>query len=476
VPKSVLNLIGYTPTELQAWNVELQANKQQVNERIAEIQEQGHCLARLQRSLAQKNRAIREIEMQIETLRMQDMMYQRSTYPYSSSYRYYYNPFEEQLIADLQRLRNERTTVSAEISSAKTAQNRAASQRKQLESRGVWLGEHILAAESFLYTLEQEPGRLVTALQKELLTAIDDYEEQHFIGLSTQVRLSLWQIRLGLEHLVITRSDANEQRLNYLRLCAFLAELHARVQQENKDENFLNCLTTVLQSTHVAVQDDLEGALTTGKTAQEWFKLIQEQRPQIFITGEQEFVQAERIRYGRDRYLPGMWSSQQTKLQRKIIQVLNTLHAEVSSKEQKNEVVDYHFYQRIKTDLLDVYKNPQDARAINRLGVVAEYATGAPLLSKKLLAGLLLVLGWVLIAASVAIVFSPVGACSIFSTWGLALGLGVLETESVSAVGLYVAGFAFTLWGGQKMGEAMRQGFSQELHEVQDVAQAGLSL
>lgn len=475
MPASEVNVTVYTPTELQAWTLELQANKQQVNERTVEITTQERRLTSLRNALSQKDRDIRWSKNQIETLRMQDMMYTRSSarYPYP----YYHNSYEARLIAELDRLYAERRQIVIDKEACETTKNLVQNQRKQLELRGAWLAQHLPAAESFLSALEHEPQRLVDELKQKLLNAIDTYEEQHFMGLTVQVRMSLWQIRHGLEQVLIASPDAREQRLNYLRLCGFLGELYARLPQEKKEEHFLNALVAVINSTHVRSQDDLPESLKTGASAQACFKAVQDQYPLIFMKDERELVNEERILYlVKVSSYSGLESSPKTELQRKIIHALQTLQAEVTAKVERKEAIDYHFYTRIAMNLTNLYNNPADVRAATRLGDMAEYATGAASLGKKLLGSLLVVLGLLLIAASIAILLSPVGACSVFSAWGLALGMDALVTEAVSAAGLYVAGTGLSAWGVFKFDTGRRHGFSKELHEVQELAQVGPSL
>lgn len=477
MPASEVNVIVYTPTELQAWKLELQANKQQVNERTLEIVAQERRLTTLQNSLWQKDRDIRWSQIQLETMRMHDMMYARNSSRHPS---YNYDPYEAHLISELDRLYTERRQIVMDIGSYKTAKTIAQSQRTKLESRGTWLATHILAAESFFERLQNNPSHIVCELKEKLVNAIDDYEEKHFIGLSPQVRISLWQIREGLERLVIDSPDVREQRINYLRLCGFLGYLEAQVRQENKEEHFLNCLVTVINSTHVRSQDDLPEQLKTEFSARAWFKAVQNQYPLIFANGECDIVNKERSIFQQAMtFLLHVNLSQQTELQRKIIQAAQTLQAEVDGKAQRNEDMDFHFYTHIATNLINVYNNPADMRAAKRLGDMAEYATGAASLSKKVLGSLLVVVGTLLIGVSIAAFVTSLGSSSLLSAWGLAIGFSLLQMQIAAGVAFSLttaAGAGLTFWGGSKINAGMRQGFSQELNEVQETMHVAITL
>lgn len=477
MPASEVNIIVYTPTVLQAWNVELQANKQQVNERTAEIVVQEQRLTTLQNSLGQKDRDIRWSQTQLEMMRMQDMMYARKSFRHPS---YYYDPYEAHLISELDRLYTERRQIVMDMESYKTAKTIAQSQRKKLEGRGTWLTTHILAAESFLETLQNNPSRLVYELKDKLLNAIDDYEEKHFIGLSPQVRISLWQIRQGFERLVIDTPDVREQQINYLRLCGFLGYIETQVRQENKEEHFLNCLVTVINSTHVRSQDDLPEQLKTENNARAWFEAVQNQYPLIFANSEHDILNTERSIFQQAMtFLLHANLSQQTEMQRKIIQAAQTLQVEIEGKAQRNEAIDFHFYTRIATNLINVYNNPGDMHAAKRLGDMADYATGAASLSKKVLGSLLVVVGTLLIGVSTAAFVTSLGSSALLSAWGLAIGLSLLQMQIAGGIAFSLTtatGAGLTFWGSSKINAGMRQGFSQELNEVQEIVQAAITL
>lgn len=479
MPDFEVKIVVYTPTDLQAWKLEPQTNLQQIYENQRVIADQERALGHLRRSLQSKENRISWLRIQLNMLRSQDRLYWHNHHchhPYYRDYYYRYNIIDGAALYalenDLFRMQMDCDQIRRDMRPYQNIKAEAQSKIHQLEARNHWLAKHIPAAESFLATLENNPAQLVSALKVKIIKTINEYEEKHFIKRSRQVRISLWQIHNSLELLAPDVYDKREQQLNYLRLCGYLGNLYANVALENKDKDFLSCLAQIMNSTHVHSQGDLPGRWKTNSNALVLCQAMKEKYPQAFAKLEQDLEAREHAKFTElQQQLLDPSLICKTNVQQKVFLAAQTLRAEVDAKMKKNEVIDFHFYTRIATNLLSVYHNPTDFQAAKYLGDMATHASGASSFGKKLAGSLLVVVGALLIGASIAALVATCGSSSLLSAWGVALGLSLLHTQVIAGIGFSltaVAGAGLTFWGGSIFKAGMRQGFSQKLVDVQE--------
>jgi predicted phage tail protein len=157
-----------------------------------------------------------------------------------------------------------------------------------------------------------------------------------------------------------------------------------------------------------------------------------------------------------------------------IAKTVHLIDEEVQHKRNIGQPVDYQFYSRALTDLERIAGNPQDMVAAQRLRQLAETTSGHPVLSKKLAGALLVVLGFLLISASVAGLVVTFGGSSALSAGGISVGVALAGAGcSLGAV----TGIGVTFFGKSKFVSGMRKGISKELVEIQhDVESSAQSL
>lgn len=211
--------------------------------------------------------------------------------------------------------------------------------------------------------------------------------------------------------------------------------------------------------------------LQTGQTTEFYQNDLMRQNPSLFSIQpaqldliEQEHYESE-LKYMQTRIVI------QNELQNKIDSALKIMSAEVDVKKQKNEFIDYHFYNRVLTDLSKIVSQPHDKAAIQHLGTLAEVAAGTPQLGKKIAGALMAIVGLALIAASIACLVATFGGSSLASGFGVALGLSLLQSQitlGISASLAALGGIGLSFWGGVKFRERQRQGLSKELEDVKE--------
>ncbi|WP_127099165.1 hypothetical protein [Legionella sp. km772] len=344
---------------------------------------------------------------------------------------------------------------------------------QQTDSRLSWLNYHSNNGAIFLNTLSANPNELVNQLKRKITAAFQDYDDKHPQGLSPQVRICLFNLKERLAYLTLTPEQAtiNALQRNYLHLGALLQEMHNQVATEGLNQEFIQVLNSLLEETHLGA--DLPDALQTQQSKAEHYNYLQQQNPALFTVSPERLLVLEQERYHyefshlQERIAPS------NALQNKINAALKVLNEELSAKKVKNEVIDYHFYNRVLADLAKISANPHDSKAIQHLGRLANVAVGTPSLGKKIAGVLLEILGIALIAASVTCLIATFGGSSFASSFGAALGLSLLQSQitlGISASLTALGGGALSFWGGIKFKEGQRQGLSKELENVHEEA------
>lgn len=471
---STLQIISYNQIDLETWRTELPQIDQRTSFSNGVIEQQRQRLSPLRDNLKQINKSIKDAESELsscQNMARYNGMY-RSSYAYGL---YLETPEDRELSRDISRIKDrvERLQVrqfeiKREMQPCINAKKIAENDVAQLSLRKQWLTQHIPAADLFLKRLKLDPAQLLIEFNTNLLKAISDYEEQHFFGLSLQVRMSLQLIKSQLAYLQ-DLSDPRAAQQSYLRVCGLLGRLNANVEAENKDAAFLRCLTTLLENAHIHPEGDLPDELHTGFNALVWYQNAFPNMP-----NEQSFLNDEAAAYERESaFLLHPNAVHPTELKTRIAYAAYLINSEIKNTIRDNKPVDYHFYTNAVRNLYAVYHNPGNQIATKRLGDLAEYAVGAPSVNKKIAGALLVVLGALIIAASMTALILSAGASSPFTAWGMALGLGAIQAKSVLGIGIGVgmaSGYGLSFWGGAAFASGMRHGLSKELLNIKKEA------
>ncbi len=481
--------VVYNDANLLLWKSELPLNEQQKSENLRILEEQAALLRPYKEQLRSVEVLISSAKNQLLSANIradQDMMHHMHGHHHHHHHgmmHFMDDALRHAAIASLEselsRLQVQRARIMSQMQPYEIKLNQAQANLNQLQSRYKWLMKHIPAGDLFLQKMYLNPGELVVSLTNDLLKTFSEYEDTHLIGLSPQVRINLIAVRYGFNTLLSSPIGLDPDqtntvhRINYLRLTGFLWDMYNRVSQEKKDAQFEKILGTLIESTHILENGDLPDYFQTHYSAAAWFQESKINAPGYFAIPQHNLpgIEEDILNNGLAMFSQNSLY-QRTGLQNHVVNVAKLIDEEVKMKKQKNEDVDYHFYGRTVRILGEVFHNPNDAQAAKRLGDIAEYASGNGSVGKQILGGLLIVLGVLLIGASIAGFVATLGSSSILSSWGFALGLGLFEAEIVLGVASTVAavtGIGLTFFSGPNTIRAnQRQGLSQELMDIKE--------
>lgn len=133
-----------------------------------------------------------------------------------------------------------------------------------------------------------------------------------------------------------------------------------------------------------------------------------------------------------------------TPLQRKIARAAWIISEEVNGKTKREEAINFHFYTSLADNLMDVYHNPVNKKATQRLAELSKYASKTSSVGDLVSGILLVVLGALLMLASIVL---------INLSFGVSLGL------VVPAAGLIYMGV-------ELIDSGMPHGLSQDLLDI----------
>lgn len=464
------NPVVYNYMNLESWQGELTPIELQIAENREFIEEQRQRLRPLEEEVKLLYMRISMKEYQIiESMGpTQNFMYLKN---HDSMDTYW-------LRLELQSLESQRDEIERRMKPYERNIREAEASLRELSSRRAWLKEHIPAAQLFLKTLQENPMASVQALTNRMWESFINYENTHLTGLSPQVRICLiavryWNLLTSCPEGYAPDYTNPIHRGNYLRMCGFLWDIYTKVKEENQDAEFEKILGSLIESTHVAQHSDLPYPILTGYSATAWFDSNKQNAPGCFAINEQDLPNLEeQILNHRLALIAQNTPVQPTALQKHIINAAHLIDAEVKMKQQKQAEIDYHFYGRAVLILNDVLTNPADKQSAKRLGEIAEYASGNSSVGKQVLGGLLIVLGALLIGASVAGFITTCGSSSVLSAWGFSLGLSLLGTELVFGIASSLAaaaGVGLTFFAGPKaIKSGAREGLSQKLMDIKE--------
>ncbi len=473
-----IDVVRYTPSELQIWDIALKNNHALILNYTNRINQYQLVLTPLEERLQQIDQSINEAHAALNVLTGVSLdlsAYLNPNYhpprhgDHNTNYR----------IIDLQRQLIYWSSLRKDhIDDMAPYQNnihRLTQEQNKLIAKNELIEQQIESANSFLNVLSNNPRALVMDLRDTLLTAVNAYEDKHMRNQSLAVRSSLHAIHNGLNFLINDAYDLSVQRQNYLRLCGFLADMYAQVQRANKDDAFLDMLAEVINTTHIHPQEDLLDELGPQFNAMAWFRVIKKEHRRTFAITESELNsdEASQCQQTMDRLLDDSLT-QTTYLQQSIRQCAQAIDFELCEKIRRNEPIDYHFYICLANTLMQLHHDSSNSRALERLLHMTDQATGASSFGKKLLGALMIVLGVAMIATSVLAFVSGLGSTTALSIWGSTLGLSLIQTQ-VAALTLSCSitaamGTGLTFWGARTVSASARQGLSQDLMETYDAA------
>ncbi|WP_428414110.1 hypothetical protein, partial [Legionella sp.] len=400
-----IDVVRYTPSELQSWNITLKNNQALIHNYANHIHRYQLVLTPLEDELQRIEQTINETlaALNLNTGASLDVsVYLNPNYhpPRHGDHNVNYRVIElQRQLVSLEQQRKER------VNDMLPYQNNISHQTQELNkllSQNEWIQQQIESANVFLHVLCSTPRVLVMDLREKLLAAVNAYEDKHMSNQSLAVRSCLHAIHNGLDFLIADVYDLKIQQQNYLRLCGFLADMYSRVQQENKDDVFLLTLAEVIDTTHIHPLEDILDDLGISFNAMAWFRAAQKERRRIFTITESELNSDEVARCQQmmnrllDNSLP-----QASYLQQSIRQSAEAIDIEICDKLRRNESIDYHFYTCLANTLMQLHHDGSNSRATERLFHMAEQATGTSSLGKKLVGALMVVLGGAMVTTSI---------------------------------------------------------------------------
>ncbi|KTD20209.1 Uncharacterised protein [Legionella lansingensis] len=496
-----VNNVIYNQANISSWNDDLPGLHEQIGSARQSIAEQREHLIPLDNKLQSLNIQISSLQSQIAIAQSAQAThyhyYHRNHY--HSHNHHHHDPGILHTISD--------TLATVNIISLNTQLNSLISERYSLErqrepylrnvsqleekisiaqARIQWIEKHVKEGRQFLQTLADDPSHLLTQLKNKLVNCFTDFEQNHPAGLSPQVRFCLLNLQHRLQDLFTpiatygmvdpqyqlpTISQSFFDRICYLRLCAFILDIYQRVNEEGKDEQFIDLLIDLVNSTHIDKNKDLPDHLQTGKAAYIHYLDVKTTSQYLCDLTEQQL----------EEYEAQIFNLAVTNLKRSMhrantveVHIENALHLmelEIATKLDQHKLVDYHFYTQVLYDFDKIVKRTAYPNLINHLGTLADHASGTPSLGRKFVGTLLVIAGLLIIGASIAGLAATFGSSSFFSAYGVAFGLSLLQFEiSFGALFTFsaIAGSSLTFFGSNTFKSGMRQSLSLELTQIQE--------
>jgi hypothetical protein len=141
----------------------------------------------------------------------------------------------------------------------------------------------------------------------------------------------------------------------------------------------------------------------------------------------------------------------------------DSIYKEVKRKQDQNQPIDYFFYLQVFQDLKAIVNNPGDLPAAQRLGLLAEYASGSPSVGMQFAGVLTTIVGLSLFAGMITGVVASFGVSSLLSYGGLKLSLYLLTLLDFTPPLLLMGGGLGLTFFGQS-----RQGISRVLDDISE--------
>ncbi len=493
----------YNAFNLQAWNTEIKTLNAQKQHHQELIKEHNQLLLPLQNQRQALQPQIASLQSQIsiyEIKAAQDNAYhwQQShhnnhhhhhNHHHHSHHHHYHHQHSPGIIHttidifnafELTRLRTQYNELLAEASriDGKIRPHLHQTQESsnftmQANARINTLNHTIQKGSDFLNKLHTNPQPLILELKNKIIAAFQTYKDNHPQGLSPQVRICLIKIQERLNYLTLDphTHSLNDFQTNYLHIHTLLKSMHDQIIAEGENREFSDLLNSLLEETHI--DTDLPDDLQTHKSFNEHYQHLQQLNPSLFMFSIEELTTFEQQYYQSQLNQLQNRAFKENSLQKKINAALRIISEEVEAKKQKQELIDYHYYNQVLNDLAIIAIDPKANSTIQHLNTLAQVSSGTPDLGKKIAGALLAVLGVVLIATSITCLVATFGASSFASAFGVALGVGLLESQitlGMSGSLLAMGGIGFSFWGGMKFKEGQRQGLSKALEEIKEEA------
>lgn len=410
------------------------------------------------------------------------------------------SPFEE----SLKNYKTQRSKLSEQMDPLEN--ELAVKQQRINDDEGTLslLKKHIPLGEAFLLNLQENPSKLAEELKTDILERIYEFARKNPTNLSPAVRSCILFIDSKLIALrpqptptVVTYQEMYPSpipilpserlrldRLYYLRLCGLLWEMYYNVQDKSQNNEFTTILSSLINSTHIDQNGDLPDLLATKKSITAHMEEAREEESKRQLSfcylakqSVQEFIELEKSLFYHiynETLKPLLQSNNH--LQLHMENTVSLIFNEIKAKEsgplnETQEPIDYHFYTEIICDFIDILKKTPKSDTGNHLSLLTEYASGAPSIGKQIGGALLAVIGLLLIAASVAALLLTFGSTSLFTAFGIALGLSLLQFEITAGVVFSLTAAAsagLTFFGAKTITNGLQQGLSKEIQTVHD--------
>lgn len=454
-------VVTYNQRNIASWEAELPILQQQLKEKSEERENARALLTPVLARLETLNAQLISVHTQISL----ESFGNRSHHHHGHSS---YNEGITLLESRLQALRDSRDKQEEEKYKLAATIASCTKDIDAANERTAWIKKHVPAAREFLDALTNRPSALIDELKAKIFTLLSRYDEDHPAGLPLQVRMCLFDIPAKLN--ALTLADDKSPQVTYLRLCTFLWKM---VYETAADAEFIDTLKELIESTHVAEFGDLPDSLATGSLAQDHFRKAVRANDQLLTPSEVHFLclEQERFNFCSKQGRIQAQSCSNPHLKSKILNAFNLIDLDIQRLRQEGKDIDYHFYTRAVNDLAHIAANPQDLAAGQRLAKLTEVASGAPDRRKQVLGALAVVVGVLLIAASIAGFVMTFGGSSFASAFGVSLGLSLVSSQIALGIGSGVVstvGLGMTFFGEQKRESGLRQGLSKELNDIKD--------
>lgn len=478
----------YNAANIQAWNAEILALKSQIQQERLVVAEHNQALNPLQAALQITQGKIQTVQAQLSVYELRNA--QDQSYHWHQAHHHHHGHPEHphyhssflHTVSDifsafeLARLRNE---LSDQQNEARRIEGKIRPYLEQItqhlnlinqaEQRLSWLNLHSNNGQAFLHKLKTKPDELVKPLKRKLSQSFHDYDDKHLEGLSAQVRICLLSLKDRLAYLSPAPEEAarHELQKNYLQVYALIQDMQSKVEREGQDPQFNQLLKSLIEESHLG--EDLPDELATQQSMAEHYQSLIQQNQSLFALSETELTQLEQSQYQQLQKQLQATHPANKSLATKITNAAKSLDEMLSTQQKAGLAIDYRFYNLILIDLNKIASNSQDNKALNHLNKLTNLAAGKPNVSKQLVGALITVLALALIAASIGCLVATFGGSSFASSFGMALGLSLLQSKitlGLSASFASLAGIGMTIWGLGKCQDGQRQGLSKELSAI----------
>ncbi|WP_131783776.1 hypothetical protein [Legionella gresilensis] len=479
----------FNKANIEGWKSERPILKKKVLKLSKKIEKAEASIHLIQASLTQVQLKISSIETQLSIADLrttQDIQYHESHHGHSSNNTSILHTIDDLLSAgktisltnELNNLKNKRFKLEKDIDDYQNQIVQCQQSIRETKERITWIKRNVAQGEEFLQNIKNAPSLLVDNLSNKILSRLKNYDKKHPLGLPEEVRGCLLYIQEKLTLLTSTNTTVlpalNPEviapeiycaQINYLRLCGFLWEMYRLVESKVQDKSFLLLLDELIESTHIPEAGDLPDEFQTGQTSNNYFS--QTKRSTWLFSFDLSKTEKKIFEYELSSLQA--YFQRQNLLQISFENTTSLIQSEITERLANNEEIDYRFYTRILHNLNILKSDHLNSEAREDLIFLAQYASGAPSISKQVLGGIAVTIGVLLIVASIGCLVATCFSGSPICALGIGIGMTLLQTQitfgivsSLSAI--FSSGLSF--FGINKIKDGKRKGLSKELVDI----------